>query len=162
MEEHQVRQAPVDVESIARDRGATVHKGVVQENVSGFLFRDTRTGSAIIGVNIDQQENRQRFTIAHELGHFLLHSSEGVHVDHTFVVKLRSELSSEGVNSEEIEANLFAAELLMPECLVKDDVLNLEDWDLTDEKEIKALASKYRVSVQAMTIRLTHLGLLPF
>ena len=50
----------------------------------------------------------------------------------------------------------------MPECLVKDDVLNLEDWDLTDEKEIKALASKYRVSVQAMTIRLTHLGLLPF
>lgn len=112
-------------------------------------------GQTVIGVNSLHHPNRQRFTIAHELGHLLLHKDE-VHIDRSFRVNRRDEVSSLAVDPDEIEANRFAAELLMPYNLVMADLLECE-IDLEDEDEIRRLAKKYEVSLQAMTHRIINL-----
>ena len=101
----------------------------------------------------------------HELGHFFLHDEQGqgeVHVDRTrqFQIKLRGPASSQGVDEEEVEANLFAAELLMPTTFLERDVAQ-DGFDLSDDDEAVAkLAKRYGVSAQAMSIRLAYLGLI--
>jgi Zn-dependent peptidase ImmA (M78 family) len=86
-----------------------------------------------------------------------LHDQEGVHIDRRFQVKLRNKTSSEGTNIEEQEANLFAAELLMPESFLEEDIQSIDVVDLEDEEVIANLARRYQVSTQAMTVRLTYL-----
>ncbi|MDI9636216.1 ImmA/IrrE family metallo-endopeptidase [Geitlerinema splendidum] len=113
---------------------------------------------AIIGINDRHPENRQRFTIAHELGHYLLHEQEKLHVDRRFQIQLRDGNSSKGEREEEKEANLFAAELLMPTSFIQQDLAGVEGLDLEDDAAIADLAKKYGVSTQAMTFRLAYLG----
>src|SRR5712692_8642293 len=83
-----VKAAPVNVEKIAASLGIDVRKSPTDDDISGFLFRQPR-GRTVIGVNTLHHPNRQRFTIGHEIGHFLLHQYDNTHVDR-FVVKLRS------------------------------------------------------------------------
>jgi Zn-dependent peptidase ImmA (M78 family) len=107
----------------------------------------------VIGVEISQSAERQRFTIAHEIGHLVLHDLGEVHVDK---VNFRSSLSSTAENVEEVEANAFAAALLMPRALVMADlqgqVVNIED-----DRQIDWLSKRYGVSNQAMTYRLINI-----
>ena len=70
--EHEVREAPVDVLQMAKRLGLEVRKEPAEADLSGFLFRNEGNGTAVIGVNSNQPPNRQRFTIAHELAHYLL------------------------------------------------------------------------------------------
>jgi Zn-dependent peptidase ImmA (M78 family) len=156
--------APVDVEAIAEHYGIEIKLERVDDDLSGFLFRDD-AGHAIIGANRNHHENRRRFTIAHELGHFLLHEAERVHLDSRtsgYALQLRSPESATGENVNEREANLFAAEILMPakflERALRDSSVDLLDDDEKTLKMLKALAKKYKVSVQALTIRLNNLG----
>src|SRR5207247_2355913 len=143
---------PVPVERLARACGALVRKEGVDDNVSGFLYRNPETKLAIIGANRLQHPNRQRFTIAHELGHLLLHSGDDVHVDKTFLVKKRDETSTKGVDLEEMEANLFAAELLMPLHFLDEELKRVGALDLLHDEKIAQLAQLYRVSNQAMAV----------
>jgi Zn-dependent peptidase ImmA (M78 family) len=159
LSECDIDSAPVPVEDIASRLGVTVERASVSGDLSGLLLRDHVSGKSVIGVNSTQSILRQNFTIAHELGHFFLHDYEEVHVDRVFSVKLRSAKSSEGTDSEEKEANLFAAELLMPVHFLEHDLSEIEDLDLLEEEGvILELARKYKVSVQAMTFRLSYLG----
>ena len=111
----------------------------------------------MIGINRNQAAVRRRFTIAHELGHLLLHERFQVHVDRGFRVRLRDGLSSEGTDRDEMEANRFAAELLMPIGFLRDD-LRTQEFDLANDSELRALAKRYGVSMQALAIRLNGLG----
>jgi Zn-dependent peptidase ImmA (M78 family) len=151
-----ISAAPVDVESVARHLGAVISKTPAEDEISGFLLRNA-DGSALIGVNALHHPNRQRFTVAHEIGHLELHKHDQVHVDRS-VIRLRSTASSKGEDAEEIEANRFAAELLMPEGFLIKDFLDLGLTDLNDEKQMLQLARRYQVSVQAMTNRLASIG----
>lgn len=112
------------------------------------------------GSNDRHSKNRQRFTIAHELGHYLLHEQEKLHVDRRFQIQLRDGNSSKGESEEEKEANLFAAELLMPVSFIRQDLAEVEGLDLEDDATVSGLAEKYGVSTQAMTFRLAYLGYL--
>ena len=112
----------------------------------------------LIGVNARHGENRQNFTIGHEIGHFLLHEGDEVHVDREFRIKLRSGASSAGTDMEERESNLFAAELLMPARFLERDLEKIDGLDLDNETVVARLAEKYGVSTQAMTFRLANLG----
>ena len=83
-----------------------------------------------------------------------------MHVDHRevgFQVKLRNERSSDGTDTDEKEANQFAAELLMPVKMLEHD-LSHGGFSLVDEEAISRLAKKYQVSCQALTLRLANLG----
>ena len=155
----EITQAPIDVEKVATSLGIVVRRTPTEDDISGFLLRNP-DGSAVIGINALHHSNRQRFTIAHEIGHFELHKHDQVHVDRS-IIKLRSGASSKGEDSEEIEANGFAAELLMPQELLDKDLQKSDFTDLNDERRMQLLAKKYQVSVQAMTNRLVVLNYLP-
>ncbi len=158
LDEFEIAEPPVPVRKLARGRGARIFLEGQEGDLSGFLFR--REKEIIIGVNTNQAPIRQRFTIAHELGHLLLHDLDDLHVDHGFVVRLRSDVSSLGLDEAEMEANRFAAELLMPTRLLKEDLEGTE-LDLTNDQTFRSLAKRYGVSAQALAIRLTGLGYLP-
>jgi Zn-dependent peptidase ImmA (M78 family) len=157
LEELGVHDPPVPVRKVARqcDARIVLVPGEEDKDLSGFLYRGS--DHSIIGVNKDHVPVRQRFTIAHEIGHLLLHEHDQVHVDRGFRVRLRSDISSQGTDRDEMEANRFAAELLMPLKMLQADVQSLE-FDLTDDDALWALAKRYGVSTQAMTYRLNTFG----
>ena len=88
----------------------------------------------------------------------MLHPQLSLRIDESFAVKLRSDKSRRGDNADEKEANLFAAELLMPVKLITDDIRRIGVLDLHDERRIEELAKSYQFSTQAMTIRLQQVA----
>lgn len=150
--EHGITAPPIPVIDLAEKLGARVRLLPFEGELAGILVR--RDDEKIIGVNSLHHPNRQRFTIAHEIGHLLLHKAD-VHLDKTFVHR-RDETSSRAVDPDEIEANRFAAELLMPYEMIMEDLL-VQDIDVENENELKELARRYQASVQSLTIRVTNL-----
>jgi Zn-dependent peptidase ImmA (M78 family) len=137
------------------------------ESISGFLVRNPSSGNAVIGVNKNHSYVRRRFTIAHELGHFLLHAHGPVRMDRSgygtgySMVYFRDDASSLGVDPEEREANFFAAELLMPIDKVLREVQSRGRLDVYERSsELQDMAKKFKVSQAALTNRLYQLGLL--
>jgi Zn-dependent peptidase ImmA (M78 family) len=151
-----ITEAPVPVSQIAKANGARIVVDSLEGNLSGFLYRDN--DKAVIGVNTHHAKVRQNFTIAHELGHFLLHDQEQLHVDHDFRVRLRDDVSSQGIDKDEREANFFAASLLMPKHFLEKDLESMDDIDFLDDESLQELARKYGVSTQALVNRLKNLG----
>ena len=159
LEALEVQAPPVPVAKLARNCGARIVRvSGNEDDIDGFLYQEE--GDLVIGVNRDQATVRKRFTIAHELGHLLLHKHSRVHVDRGFRVRLRSGLSGEGTDRDEMEANRFAAELLMPIEFLQAD-LEEREFDLADDGQLRALAKRYGVSTQALAIRLSGLGYAP-
>ncbi len=154
--EYRVTEGPVPVSAIAKSKGARIHADALEGDLSGFLFRDR--DHAVIGVNTRHSATRQNFTIGHELGHLLLHDQEQLHVDRGFPVRLRNDLSSQGTDEAEREANYFAAALLMPKRFLEQDVHDEECLDLTEDTKVKFLSRKYGVSTIALVNRLKNLG----
>ena len=152
---------PVDVEKIAEQLGLPVMYADLGAGVSGLLISDG--AEAHICVQERDAPVRQRFTIAHEIGHHhLRHQFEPghhVHVDRGHYVSERGPRASDGADPKEVEANQFAACLLMPMRLVREKVAELGGGPLLDH-HVSHLAGAFRVSEQAMTIRLSSLGLL--
>lgn len=150
------RNPPVDPGKIAQGLGVPVLLRQMTPDVSGMLIREP--AGSVIAVNQAHAEVRQRFTVAHELGHQCLHPGRPLIVDAAVLVNLRNQVSSLATDREEIEANRFAAALLMPEPMVRSqlDRLGIIDPDKITTK----LAKTFGVSDAAMTIRLTNLGLL--
>jgi len=152
--EFNIKAPPVPVERIIKTKGIILQYAPLEEELSGMAF--IKDGIGIIGINALHHPNRQRFSAAHELAHHVLHTAhirKTVHVDKGFRVLLRDDVSSQGVDSLEIEANAFASELLMPsEFLIQ--ALDASGLDLDDEEGIAGLARKFRVSASAMRYRL--------
>jgi Zn-dependent peptidase ImmA (M78 family) len=158
---HKVTHGAVPVEKIVLAMGIDIKKDNVDDNLSGFLVRDKKNKRTIIGANRSHHPNRQRFTIAHELGHFILHEGDAVHLDEdrgAFTVNLRSAESSKGEDDDEKEANLFAAELLMPAKFLAQDLQGKQPDILENDNFLTKLAEKYKVSIQALTFRLAYLN----
>jgi Zn-dependent peptidase ImmA (M78 family) len=153
LKKYRIKHPPVPVERIAETLGARVRYSPYDGELAGMLVRGN--GQTVIGVNSLHHLNRQRFTIAHECGHFLFHKGE-VHIDRAFRVNRRDAVSSLAVDPDEIEANRFAAELLMPFDMITADLVE-RGIDAENEQELKQLAQKYQVSVQAMTHRVTNI-----
>lgn len=161
LSECDITEPPVEVSQIARHLGLRIAGAPDRDGLSGFLMRDSASGRCVIGVNRSHPRTRQRFTIAHEIGHFVLNHADGnLHVDADRNVRLaRSTLSSEGSDRHEIEANTFAAELLMPARFLEQDMEDDDQLvDLDDGAFCEHLAKRYRVSPAAMTFRLANLG----
>lgn len=146
---------PIDIKTCAEKMAVIVSPADLGADVSGIFV--LKNGTAHIGYKADDGENRIRFTIAHELGHFVLHSKEKpLFVDKTQLAFHRDTNSSSGELRHEREANAFAAALLMPKRLIEQELKNSPD------RPISELANKFKVSTQAMTIRLTNLGLIDY
>lgn len=140
---------PISPVSIAAHLGIAVYRSSFKDpNVSGMLVK--RHGSdPQIHVNRSDHENRTRFTCAHEIGHYVSRAESDS--DNWAYVDRRDSMSSTGTDSDEVYANRFAAELLMPAARVK------HEWRRNPTKA--ALAVKFGVSVEAMGHRLKNLGI---
>ena len=147
-----VSSPPVDVHAIASALDISLRYERMASDISGLLVY--RNQSARVAINQYHHRNRQRFTLAHEIGHVVLHAEDE---DRVFVDKrfFRNELSSRGELREEIEANAFAASLLMPKYMIGEHIVATEG--ITDI-EVFRLSTKFEVSEQAMTLRLVRLG----
>jgi Zn-dependent peptidase ImmA (M78 family) len=145
-----IEEKPVHVMRIAETLGARIRPEILENGISGGLYR--HADGPVIGVNAQHHPNRQRFTIAHEIGHLVLHESEDYFVDRVF---RRDTNSSAAVDQVEIEANKFAACLLMPKSFVKAAIADYEE-PLRSEN-VEELARSFQVSQQAMTLRLINL-----
>ena len=152
-----INEPPIAIERVAKELKLQVRFEPFEGDLSGCIVR--HGNHARVGINSLHHENRQRFTLAHEIGHFLLHKGEQVFVDHAFRVNLRGTDAGKAENPEEIEANLFAAELLMPERFLDKD-LKGKKLDIESDELIRELSDRYRVSSQALTYRLVNLGYL--
>jgi len=144
---------PVDVGKLAEELGFIVRRERFEDTLSGFYAAKYR----VIAVNKLQPPTRQRFTIAHEIGHAILHTDENALFMDDSSVHLRQ--SNVPVDAREIEANRFAAELLMPESQVYALVSN--PIEIYEEGVVALLAREFEVSPQAFTARLVELGLVP-
>lgn len=142
---------PIQPKAIAEKLGVRVLKAPpTHGGLSGAFL--VSNGQPIILYNGADADLRQRFTIAHELGHFILHSRPG-----EAKVLFRDDRSSEGTRIPEIQANAFAAALLMPEPLVRERVKQHITGIHSDE--VDTLAKEFKVSSQAMGYRLIDLEL---
>lgn len=139
---------PVDVVRVANDHRIKINPAIMN-NDSGRIFKENNL--YIIDINIFHPSTRQRFTIAHELGHYFLHKGE--------VDKASNGLTDNGIYRSglptrlEVEANEFAAKLLMPLNTIYKiiDTHNREEAGLLTPA---ILADQFHVSEMAMRIRL--------
>jgi Zn-dependent peptidase ImmA (M78 family) len=122
-----VRRPPVPVDKIVKKLNLLLAPLPADHEISGAIVR--KDGHVVIAVNPAHHINRQRFTIAHELGHYFWHEGLEQHVDQRVRVSWRNADSSKAVNWTEIQANRFAAELLMPTKFVKSDLDSLDQID---------------------------------
>lgn len=137
---------PIDVHAIARRLGVAVFARAFPDALSALVVR--HGAGAAVGVNSGHHPVRQRFSIAHELGHFVLHHEAQHFVDYgTGLVEGDPPNYSW---QKERAANEFAAELLMPAGSVRADASRFS---------IGRLARHYKVSEAAMAFRLGNLGL---
>jgi Zn-dependent peptidase ImmA (M78 family) len=160
--EADVKNPSVPVERIARLRSAEIRYVSFDGDMSGMLAREG--AGYLIGVNALHSKTRQRFTIAHELGHLELghlgqYGEHEILIDRHFKVMLRDERSSQASDPMEIDANAYAAELLMPTAmLIAERELRSSGVDYEDDTLVHTLALRYKVSRQAMTFRLANLA----
>ena len=151
LREHELDNVHVEVETLAEALDVNVVFEEMEDSVSAML--SIEDGDANVIVNAGHPENRRRFSIAHEIGHFMLHVSDDEHlfVDRNF---FRNEASSVGESRQEVEANAYAAALLMPARLIEEELPDEFDTELY----IGDLAENFKVSEHAMTYRLIKLG----
>lgn len=157
-----ISDPPVPIETIAKNMEVTLvfepFEG--EEDISGILYRDDK--HIIIGINSAHPKTRRRFSIAHELGHLSLHHKK-LFVDKVVRVDFRDQTSSLAIDKEEIEANAFAAELLMPRDFIRKEIsrkLSRRRSLPAKDELIDDLARIFKVSPQAMEYRLNNLGIL--
>lgn len=137
-----INSAPIPIEKVANIFALEVLLYPnFPDSISGTIIKEN--GLNVIGVNSNHSRVRQRFTIAHELGHYIMGHDENSILDDKFDKK----------TDKEREANKLAGALLMPFDLLKRDIEN-------EKHNIPSLAKKYEVSEQAMSIRLIETSLL--
>jgi Zn-dependent peptidase ImmA (M78 family) len=142
LEGHWDGNIPVTLAVFPRLYGVGVVREVLADEISGFI--DFKEGRPQIHLNRSHSLIRQRFTLAHEFGHFV--SAE---MDQT-ATRFRNAGSSAGVDPEEIYANGFAAALLMPRIILAEM--------LETGADTRQLAREFGVSEEAMRNRLKSLG----
>lgn len=144
----------VDIVSVAKELGLKVF-ATKDIKTPSVIFYDKKTESFEIYVNEKDSKQRQRFSIAHEIAHFIKHNLK---------VKQLVMVDREGACSlspdEEKEADALAAEILMPKSCVLEFLKEktLLEYCKFDINEIELLAKKFDVSIIASAIRLRDLG----
>ncbi|WP_226698719.1 ImmA/IrrE family metallo-endopeptidase [Qipengyuania gaetbuli] len=141
-------EAPVNLGGLASELGLEVYQSTLEPKISGLIEpSNTAPSGFLIKLNRHDPIVRQRFTLAHEIAHFLLHRFDigrGV-VDDTLY---RSNLS----DRKEVEANKLAARLIMPMRKIREEMSQLEH--LTEDQIVEHLAKKFKVSQEAMRIKI--------
>lgn len=142
-----LRTAPsLDVEGVVKALGIEIRKEYLKDDLSGVLRKSPESSKWEMLINAKHHPNRQRYTIAHELGHYCLHRH--------FQIEFEDRIFFRGAesNKEEMQANSFASEVLMPESDFRKMVHD-------GKNKIDELAQEFGVSTLALRIRAKSLGM---
>jgi Zn-dependent peptidase ImmA (M78 family) len=155
LKDHDMYSIPVDPVVLANKMGIRVSNAVFSDpSLSGMIAK--RGNHSSILVKDDDALNRKKFTIAHELGHMLLHLKveDGEFIDKAdyFRTEFFKATEMNENKGQEVEANQFAAALLMDSELIKQCWPEIQSSD--------SMADLFKVSKEAMEYRLNHLGLI--
>ena len=142
--------APVPVEKLAAQLGISEIKEIESDGYQGGLITNATKSKGVILVNKKLRLGRRRFTIGHELGHYLTPSHKPTEADR-FLCSFEDLLASDRKAFDkrmrwEAEANRFASLILMPPHLYRKDVNAKRDADLN---HLLALADRYKVSKES-------------
>ncbi len=135
-----IKTNPINIEALIQKHGLRVIYEDLGREISGYI--EKRDSGFIISINKYQSPRRQRFTLAHEFSHFILHQKSiesGRKIDSNL-------FRDDTKNAEELEANKFASELLMPEIKFKEQVSSgkRQFSELADYFEVSIAAARYR------------------
>jgi Zn-dependent peptidase ImmA (M78 family) len=159
LDAHGFTRPSVPVDELARSSGfSLVFDDLGGDDISGMLYR--RGDTKLIVINQHHSHHRRRFTIAHELGHAELHDAE-TYLDGLATLRFRDGRSATGTDTEEREANGFAAAILMPADWVRTRFMRLVTGTnpTSESAAITRLAEQFDVSELAMRFRLVNLNL---
>lgn len=160
LEAHDIYTLPVDPIIIANNLGIKVYAEDYDpfngDIVSGAIVKH-ENGSIEIYVNKNDSYERQRFTIAHELGHYFIHLQNAPSFERVDMHRATGYSTS---MPQEVEANNFAASLLMDRNMVIEKFVLTKDFNFSELKSIEYLANLFGVSKSAMQYRLINLGLI--
>ena len=170
----------VNIEEIVESEGVSISIKGMDDYISGYIH-ETSPDKYQIVANKNHHIHRQRFTMAHELGHYILHkkylnNGRGTNDNKIYRATYTADFYNEDIDlMQESEANLFASRLLIPKDLIIEKVLknnkktlnniieplNLNEFSrlsrsIKDEKYIKEKAKLLKVSPWALEIRLCH------
>lgn len=156
---HASLAVPVPVEEIATALGAEVREVDLDSDLSGMLVRDRDV--RVISVQRSHVERRKRFTIAHELGHLLMHPGRPYIAETELPVRVDLRATTPGYANprEEREANQFAAALLMPALLIQARWDELSSKYGDPNRTANKMADEFDVSQVAMKYRIANLGI---
>lgn len=143
----------VPIEEIASSVGIVEIKDREMDGFEGALVADPNKTRGAIAVKLGTQRRRRRYTIGHELGHFLI-PSHGAQMQCTSA-NMRERRWDNAIRKREYEANRFSAGLLMPKPAFTKDVDALGTADVTHVKELSDL---YDVSLEATANRYADLS----
>lgn len=142
---------PVPIEELCSQLDISEIAGLETEGFEGSLLTDGSRSSGIILVNKKRPRTRQRFSIGHELGHFLIPThipnAEGRFLCSRDDMRMLSAKENDRRARMEVEANRFASLILIPPPAFRQDLKNSTEADLT---HMVSLARRYDVSKEAM------------
>lgn len=153
-------KAPVDLYKICALYDIAVEEqDYFSEPTLGKIYIKNQKATIVINSYENTLEQRKRFTIAHELGHFFLHLNAE---QSSFIDNQQTMSRTESYwHPIEAQANDFAARLLMPlELIIKEAEELVKDEDIEEENFITELANTFKVSKIAMTYRLKNIGII--
>lgn len=143
---------PIDVFDIAARKGIRIiQNAFLDRDQAGLLVRRNPSEPVEIHLNARDGYERQRFTVAHELGHYVALEKAGLLDSEFGFIENRDELSSTGTDPVEVCSNNFAAELLMPNIAV-------QMW-ASDGWSFEEIRKKLQVSRLALQHKFKTLGL---
>ena len=153
---------PINLQKVLSHLQLKIDERPLEKEFSGLLILGKKP--AVVVVNSLHSSTRKRFTIAHELGHYILHRRKKdalpVFIDKSEVYFRSNAHEKNDYDSlKEMEANAFAAEILMPKQLLK-AYIEENGLDISKKAGIQALAQEFEVSQQAMEYRLRNTGLI--
>jgi len=144
LKDMKINQAPTTIKDVVnhikKTSDLSVYPWAFGDNTDGIQI--THGESATIGYNQNQHRHRQRFTVAHEIGHFVMG-----HTNKNSTFDLNSK------KPEEIEANQFAAELLIPLALLNKELKN-------GNKDVEKIAEVFDVSEESVWWKLRECNLI--
>ncbi len=163
---------PVNIERLIKGQGISLNKNATSEEICRGIGanRSSAAGDVIGGLRKNGDEYqililgsdhyyRKRFTMAHELGHFIFHKDK---LDKLRIISDSNQYQADGITEEEeAEANNFAAEILMPEDKVREVFAEtMQNKNNDEESTIDEMYKMFQVSKMAMKLRLYLLELI--
>lgn len=146
----------IDIVQLANYCGVRVVGKDLSNDESAYISYNEENDEFTIYVNANHSKERQRFSIAHELAHYIEHKDK---------IKELKQVDREGIHSlsrdEEEKADSIAADILMPESVFKESLLKLgikEKIDIITENIVNSLAKEFNVSFVASILRIRSLG----